>query len=135
MLLVIVSEASSDPMPALATPRRGERIDAPLLAEIVRRRLNDYARPVVQRQTTRINGPLQRGANFKIDSHILGLLPTFYELSTEDPYRHVDEFSQVCELNQFHNVPFETAKMLFFPFTLKERAKEWFFTLGCEFDL
>ena len=26
------------------------------------------------------------------------------------------------------------AKMHFFPFTLKERAKEWFFTLGCEFD-
>ena len=24
--------------------------------------------------------------------------------------------------------------MHFFPFTLKERAKEWFFTLGCEFD-
>ena len=24
--------------------------------------------------------------------------------------------------------------MRFFAFTLKERAKEWFFTLGCEFD-
>ena len=99
----------------------------------MRRCLSDYARPVVQRQTTRVNAPLQRGANFKIDSHILGLLPTFHGLPLEDPYRHVDEFSQVCEINQFHNVPFETAKMRFFPFTLKERAKEWFFTLGREF--
>ena len=104
-----------------------------LIASIVRRRLNDYARPVVQRQTTRVNAPLQRGENFKIDSHILGLLPTFHGLPSEDSYRHVDEFSQVCEFNQFHNVPFETAKMCFFPFMLKKRAKEWFFTLGCEF--
>ena len=40
----------------------------------------------------------------------------------------------MCEFNQFHNVPFETAKMRFFPFTLKERAKEWFFSLCREFD-
>ena len=128
------SETSNDSLLAIATPGRGEPIDAPLPAEIVRRRLSDYGRPVVQRQTTRVNAPLRRGANFKIDSHILGLLPTFHGLPSEDPYRHVDEFSQVCEFNQFHNVPSETAKMRFFPFTFKERAKEWFFTLGREFD-
>ena len=105
------SEASSDSLPAIATPGRGEPIDAPLPAKIVRRRLSDYARPVVQRQTTRVNAPLRRGANFKFDSHILGLLPTFHGLPSEDPYRHVDEFSQVCEFNQFQNVPSETAKM------------------------
>ena len=127
-------EASSESLRAIATLGRGEPIDAPLLAEIVRQRLSDFARPVVQRQTTRVNAPLQRGANFEIDSHILGLLPTFHGLPSEVPYRHVDEFSQVCEFNQFHNVPSETAKMRFFPFTLKERAKEWFFTLGREFD-
>ena len=72
------SETSSDSLPAIATLGRGEHIDAPLPAEIVRRHPSDYARPVVQRQTTRVNAPLQRGANFKIDSHILGLLPTFH---------------------------------------------------------
>ena len=118
------SEASSDSIPAIATPRQGEPIDTPLPAEIVRRRLSDYARPVVQRQTTRVNAPLQRDANFKIDSHILGLLPTFHGLPSEDPYRHVDKFGHVCEFNQFHNVPSEMAKMRFFPLTLKERAKE-----------
>ena len=114
----VPSDASSDSLPPIATPGRGELIDAPLPADIVRRRLSDYTRPVVQRQTTRVNAPHQRGANFKIDSHILGLLPTFHGLPSEDPYRHMDEFSQVC----------------FFPFTLKKRAKEWFFTLGREFD-
>ena len=46
----------------------------------------------------------------------------------------MEEFNEVCEFNQLHNVPSETAKMPFFPLTLKERGKEWFFTLGCEFD-
>ena len=128
------SMASSEPMPAIATPGQGEPVDAPLPAELVRRRLSDYARLVVQRQTTRVNATLQLGANFKIDSHILGLLPTFHGLPLKDPYRHVDEFSQVCKFNQFHHVPSKTAKMRFFPFTLKERAKEWFFTLDREFD-
>ena len=105
------SEASCDLMPVIATLGRGEPIDAPLPAEIVRRRLSDYARPVVIRQTTRVNAPLQRGPNFKIDSHILGLLPTFHGLLSEDPYQHVDEFSQVCEFNQFHKVSSEMAKM------------------------
>ena len=45
----------------------------------------------------------------------------------------MDEFSQVCEFNQFQNFPSETAMMRFFAFTLKERAKEWFFSLGREF--
>ena len=128
------SEASSVSLPAIATLGRGEHVDAALPAEIVRRRLSDYTRPVIQRQTTQVNAPLQRGANFKIDSHILGLLPTFYGLPSEDPYQHVDKFSEVCKFNQLHYVPSETAKMRFFPFTLKERAKEWFFTLGREFD-
>ena len=118
------SEASSDPMPALAIPTQRELIDALLPTEIVRRHLNDYARPVIQRQTTGVNAPLQRVANFKIDSLILSLLPTFHGLPLEDPYQHVDKFSEVCEFNKFHNVPSEMAKMRFFPFTLKERAKE-----------
>ena len=98
------SEASSDSLIAIATPGRGESKDAPLPAEIVRRRLSDYVRPVVQRQTTRVNAALQRGANFKTDSQIFGLLPTFHGLPSEDPYRHVDEFSQACEFNQFSQV-------------------------------
>ena len=125
---------SSARIPALATPAQREPLDAPHPIDIVRQRLSNYARPIVHRQTTRVNGPLQRGANFKIDSHILSLLPSLHGLPLEDPYQHMDEFSQVCKFNQFHNVPSKMVKMCFFPFTLKERAKEWFFTLCREFN-
>ncbi|CAA7406063.1 unnamed protein product [Spirodela intermedia] len=54
----------------------------------VRRRLSDYARPVLQRPVTRIHAPLARNANFRIDSHVMSMLPIFHGKPSEDPYRH-----------------------------------------------
>ena len=51
----------------------------------------------------------------------------------EDPYRHVDELSQVCEINQIHNLSADVMKMKLFPATLRDRAKDWFLKLGKEF--
>ena len=64
-----------------------------------RKRLSDYARPVLQRPVTRIHAPLGRGANFRIDSHVMSMLPIFLGKPSKYPYRHVDELSQVCEIN------------------------------------
>ena len=91
-----------------------------------RKRLSDYARPVLQRPVTRIHAPLGRGANFRIDSHVMSMLPIFHGKPSEDPYRHVDELSQVCEINHLQNVPADTMKMKLFPATLRDRAKDWF---------
>ena len=99
----------------------------------VRRRLSDYARPVLQRPVTRIHAPLARNANFRIDSHVMSMLPIFHGKPSEDPYRHVDELSQVCEINQIHNVSTDIMKMKLFPATLRDRAKDWFLKLGKEF--
>ena len=99
----------------------------------VRRRLSYYARPVLQRSVTRINAPLARNANFRIDSHVMSMLPIFHGKPSEDPYRHVDELSQVCEINQIHNVLADVMKIKLFPATLRDRAKDWFLKLGKEF--
>ena len=98
-----------------------------------RKRLSDYARPVLQRLVTRIHAPLNRGANFRIDSHVMSMLPIFHGKPSEDPYKHVDELSQVCETNHLQNVPANTMKMKLFPATLRDRAKDWFLKLGKEF--
>ena len=55
----------------------------------VRRRLSDYARPVLQRPVTRIHAPLARNANFRIDLHVMSMIPIFHGKPFEDPYRHV----------------------------------------------
>ena len=57
----------------------------------------------------------------------------FHGKPSEDPYRHVDELSQVCEINQIHNMSADVMKMKLFPATLRYRAKDWFLKLGKEF--
>ena len=84
----------------------------------VTRCLSDYARPVFQRPVTRIHAPLSRNANFRIDSHVMSMLTIFHGKPFEDPYRHVDELSQVCEINQIHYVSTDVMKMKLFPTTL-----------------
>ena len=98
-----------------------------------RKHLSDYARPVLQRHVTRIHAPLNRGANFRIDSHEMSMLPVLYGKPFEDPYRHVDELSQVCEIYQIHNVSTNIMKMKLFPSTLRNGAKDCFLKLGKEF--
>ena len=90
----------------------------------VRRRLSDYARPVLQRPVTCYHAPLARNVNFMIDSHVMSMLRVFHGKPSEDPYRHVDELSQVCEINQIHNVSADVMKMKLFPATLRDRAKD-----------
>ena len=99
----------------------------------VRRHLSDYARPFLQSPVTRIHSPLARNANFRIDSHVMSMLPIFHGKPSEDPYGQVDELSQVCEINQIHNVPVDVMKMKLFPATLRDREKDWFLKLGKEF--
>ena len=61
------------------------------------------------------------------------MLPIFHGKPSEDPHRHVDELSQVCEINHLQNVPADTMKMKLFPATLRDRAKDWFLKLGKKF--
>ena len=63
------------------------------------------------------------------------MLPIFHGKASEDPYRHVDEHSQVCETHQVHNVPTNIMKMKLLLATLRDRVKEWFLKLGIEFTL
>ena len=60
-----------------------------------RKHLGDYTRPVLERAVTRIQAPLTRCANLRIDSHVMSMLPMFHGKPSEDPYRQVDELSQV----------------------------------------
>ena len=90
--------------------------------------LSDYSTSVLQRSVTRIHAPLNRGENFRIDSHVMSMLSIFHGKPFDNPYRHVDELSQVCKINQIHNVPADVIKMKLFPTTLRDQAKGCFLT-------
>ena len=54
------------------------------------------------------------------------MLPIFHGKPSKDPYRYMDELSQVSKINQIHNVPLDVMKMKLFPTTLWDWAKDWF---------
>ena len=60
------------------------------------------------------------------------MLPIFHGKPSKYLYRHVDELSQVCEINHLQHVPADTMKMKLFPATLRDRTKDWFLKLGKE---
>ena len=61
----------------------------------------------------------------------MSMLPIFYGKPYEDTYRHIDKLSQVCEINQIHNVLSDLMKMKLFPASLEI---DWFLKLGKEFS-
>ena len=97
------------------------------------KRLSEYNRPIPQIHVTRIQAPLNRGVNLRIDSHVMSMLLVFHGKPYEDPYRHIDKLSQVCEINQIHSISTYIMKTKLLLATLRDRAKDWFPKLGKEF--
>ena len=54
-------------------------------------------------------------------------LPIFKGVQNENPYTHVKLFKEIVSMVQVDaNIRTEWVKLRLFPFSLKERAKEWF---------
>ncbi|KAF7812340.1 uncharacterized protein G2W53_033316 [Senna tora] len=69
------------------------------------------------------------GANqFEIKPSIIQMLPSFYGLSSENPYKHIDEFLEVCSTFKLPNVSEDAIRLRLFPFSLKDKAKHWLTT-------
>jgi hypothetical protein len=58
----------------------------------------------------------------------MAILSDFRGLENENPYVHVRAFEEVIGSFYAQNV-IETAKLRFFPFSLKDKAKGWLYTL------
>ncbi|KAF7800919.1 uncharacterized protein G2W53_044586 [Senna tora] len=69
------------------------------------------------------------GANqFEIKPSIIQMLPSFYGLSSENPYKHIDEFLEVCSTFKLPKVYEDAIRLRLFPFFLKDKAKHWLTT-------
>ena len=58
----------------------------------------------------------------EIKQRFLAIFPDFKGLENENPYVHVRAFEQVIGIFYAQNM-IETAKLKFFPFSLKDKAK------------
>ena len=67
--------------------------------------------------------------NFEFKPGMIQLLPNFHGLENENPYVHIREFEEVVAT--FYNQAniADTVRVKFFPFSLKDKAKSWLYSL------
>ncbi|KAF7826827.1 uncharacterized protein G2W53_017991 [Senna tora] len=56
------------------------------------------------------------------------MLQSFYGVSSKNPYKHIDEFLEVCSTFKLPNVSEDAIRLRLFPFSLKDKAKHWLTT-------
>ncbi|KAM1669959.1 hypothetical protein ACFX13_044322 [Malus domestica] len=67
---------------------------------------------------------------FELKSSLLHHIPKFHGLSMEDPNKHLKEFEVVCLSMTPVTVDGSILKMKAFPFSLKDKAKDWLYELA-----
>ncbi|CAN6487265.1 unnamed protein product [Victoria cruziana] len=66
-------------------------------------------------------GPLVGPNQYEIKAAMINMLPAFHGLATEDPYKHLDEFLDVCATVKISHVDDGALRLRLFPFSLKDR--------------
>ena len=62
---------------------------------------------------------------YEIKSSIIQILSSFCGLNREDPYKHLNEFLEICFIVRIHNFYDDTLMLKLFLFSLTNRAKYW----------
>ena len=87
------------------------------------RSLREYFTPSSYTYSPCIQAPPVEATQYEIKSSIIQMLPSFYELSNEDPYKHLDEFLEICFTVKIQNFSDDALRLKLFPFSLKDKAK------------
>ncbi|CAN6476799.1 unnamed protein product [Victoria cruziana] len=90
-----------------------------------RRLLREFFVPTEYDRGVGSVGPLVGAHQYEIKASTINMLPSFHGLASEDPYRHLDEFLDVCATVKIHNVEDSALRLRLFPFSLKEKARDW----------
>ncbi|CAN6471825.1 unnamed protein product [Victoria cruziana] len=70
-------------------------------------------------------GPQIGATHYEIKASTIAILPSFHGLQSEDLYRHLDKFLDVCATVRISYIKDNALRLRLFPFSLKEKAKHW----------
>ncbi|GAV85744.1 hypothetical protein CFOL_v3_29178, partial [Cephalotus follicularis] len=93
------------------------------------RPLSEHFTPCAYTTASCIRVPAVQAAQYDDKSSIIQMLRSFYGLSNEEPYKHLDEFIEICSTFKIQNLSEDALKLILFPFSLKDRAKQWLHSL------
>ena len=94
------------------------------------KQMREYYTPNQYQPSSCINIPQNQAAHYEIKSSTIQMLPSFYGNTNEDPYKHLNEFLEICSTVKIQNFTDDALKLTLFPFSLKEKAKYWLGTIG-----
>ena len=87
--------------------------------------LKDHFIPTSYTNPSCIQWPATEVRPFEIKPGTIQMLPSFYGLSTEDPYKHLNEFHELCDTVKLQQLSDDALRLRLFPFSLKDKAKHW----------
>lgn len=92
------------------------------------KRLKDYSSPNRRGFSNAIVFPNERTIEVlrANDVWLVQSVCKFHELQTDDPIQHVRDFLKVVDTLHADGATRNTFRLRFFPFTLQEKAKDWY---------
>lgn len=97
----------------------------PNVPNVPNRTLKDYFTPTAYISPSCIQLPNTTAAHYEIKSSTIQMLPPFHGLTHDDPYKHLNEFLEICSTVRIQNFTNEALMLRLFPFSLKDKAKHW----------
>ncbi|XP_050233798.1 uncharacterized protein LOC126682206 [Mercurialis annua] len=92
------------------------------------RSLKHHMLPSLDDATTGIARPHVAANNFEIKPAFIQMIThnlSFNGLPSDDPYEHIMSFLELCNTFKMNGVPDEAIYLILFPFSLKDKAKNW----------
>ncbi|XP_031112037.1 uncharacterized protein LOC116016008 [Ipomoea triloba] len=123
------SSSSSEEVNSTCDPINEEVVSK--MAEQNNRTLRELGTPDLNQQPLCITVP-NLEVDFALKSGLIHLLPIFRGLAGEDPHKHLKEFQVVCAGMKPRGVTDEHITLRAFPFSLKDKAKDWLYNIPPE---
>ena len=94
--------------------------------------LGDYWKPVVMQNYSAIRHQPINANNFELKAGLISLVQQqqFGGHSYEDPYGHISTFLRLCYTVKMNGVEHDVIKLRLFPFSLTDKAQNWFESLS-----
>ncbi|XP_052199599.1 uncharacterized protein LOC127806389 [Diospyros lotus] len=98
------------------------------------RTLSSYATPTLDGTTSSIRRPNVQANNFEIKPAIIQMIQMSVQFSgpNDDPNSHIANFLEICDTFRHNGVSEDAVRLRLFPFSLKDRAKEWLNSLPAD---
>ena len=96
------------------------------------RALQEYTMPTPRENMGSIVRPTMDANNFEIKPAIIQMVSQFQfgGLPSEDPNAHLAQFLEICDTFKMNGVSSDAIKLRLFPFSLRDKAKQWLYSLA-----